>query len=80
MDTEKKLIGLLKDAAVIVHKFYYETNMPTKDICTIIQLMADNYANNIDVLPEDEYSLKKQEEVEVVEEEESEKPAAKKVS
>ena len=46
MDTEKKLIGLLKDAAVIVHKFYYETNMPTKDICTIIQLMADNHATD----------------------------------
>ena len=26
MDVEKKLLGLLKDAAVMVHKYYYETN------------------------------------------------------
>ena len=77
MDTEKKLIGLLKDAAVIVHKYYYETNMPTKDVCAIIQIMADNYANNIDVLPEDEYSLKKEEEIV---EEEDEAPEVKKVA
>ena len=62
MDTEKKLLGLLKDAAVLVHKYYYETNMPIKDTCTIVQLLAENYANNIDELPEDEYSLKKEEE------------------
>ena len=62
MDTEKKLLGLLKDAAVLVHKYYYETNMPIKDTCMIIQLLAENYANNIDELPEDEYSLKKIEE------------------
>lgn len=84
MDTEKKLIGLLKDAAVIVHRYYYETNMPTKDVCAIIQILADNYANNIDKIPEDEYSLKIEEEVveENVEEEEVEKeePGLKKVS
>ncbi len=62
MDVEKKLLGLLKDAAVMVHKYYYETNMPIKDTCTIIQLLAENYANNIDELPEDEYSLMKREE------------------
>lgn len=77
MDIEKKLIGLLKDAAVIVHKYHYETNMPTKDVCTIINLLADNYVNNIDVLPEDEYSLKKQED-EV--EEEEDVPVDKKVT
>jgi len=65
MDTEKKLLGLLKDAAVLVHKYYYETNMPIKDTCMIVQLLAENYANNIDELPEDEYSLKKEEEAEV---------------
>jgi len=65
MDTEKKLLGLLKDAAVLVHKYYYETNMPIKDTCMIVQLLAENYANNIDELPEDEYSLKKEEEEEV---------------
>ncbi|WP_340115123.1 hypothetical protein [Maribellus mangrovi] len=83
MDTEKKLIGLLKDAAVIVHRFYYETNMPTKDVCAIIQIMADNYANNIDKIPVDEYSLKIEEvEEENVEENEVEKeePELKKVS
>lgn len=84
MDTEKKLIGLLKDAAVIVHRYYYETNMPTKDVCAIIQILADNYANNIDKLPEDEYSLKIEEKVseEIVEEneEEDEELAIKKVS
>jgi hypothetical protein len=60
MDIEKKLLGLLKDAAVLVHKYYYETNMPLKDTCMIVQLLAENYANNIDELPEDEYSLKKE--------------------
>lgn len=64
MDTEKKLLGLLKDAAVLVHRYHYETEMPTKDICMIVQLIADNYANTIDEIPEDEFSLKK----EVVEE------------
>ena len=62
MDVEKKLLGLLKDAAVMVHKYYYETNMPIKDTCQIVQLLAENYANNIDELPEDEYSLMKKEE------------------
>lgn len=83
MDTEKKLIGLLKDAAVIVHRYYYETNMPTKDVCAIIQILADNYANNIDKIPEDEYSLKieKVEEENIEEEEvEKEEPGLKKVS
>ena len=61
MDTEKKLLGLLKDAAVIVHKYYFETQMPIKDVCTIVQLLADNYANNIDELPEDEYTILKAE-------------------
>jgi hypothetical protein len=61
MDTEKKLLGLLKDAAVIVHKYYFETQMPIKDVCTIVQLLADNYANNIDELPEDEYTIMKAE-------------------
>jgi len=65
MDIEKKLLGLLKDAAVLVHKYYYETNMPLKDTCTIVQLLAENYANTIDELPEDEYSLKKEEVEEV---------------
>ena len=59
MDTEKKLLGLLKDAAVMVHKYYFETNMPIKDTCLIVQLLADNYANNIDELPEDEYTVLK---------------------
>lgn len=63
MDTEKKLLGLLKDAAVIVHKYYFETQMPIKDVCTIVQLLADNYANNIDELPEDEYTIMKEEAV-----------------
>ena len=62
MDVEKKLLGLLKDAAVMVHKYYYETNMPIKDTCMIVQLLAENYANNIDELPEDEYSLIRKEE------------------
>ena len=65
MDIEKKLLGLLKDAAVLVHKYYYETNMPIKDTCMIVQLLAENYANNIDELPEDEYSLKKVEDEEI---------------
>lgn len=65
MDIEKKLLGLLKDAAVLVHKYYYETNMPLKDTCMIVQLLAENYANNIDELPEDEYSLKKVEDEEI---------------
>ena len=66
MDVEKKLLGLLKDAAVMVHKYYYETNMPIKDTCAIVQLLAENYANNIDELPEDEYSLMKKEEEPVI--------------
>lgn len=67
MDTEKKLLGLLKDAAVMVHRYYFETEMPIKDACMIVQLLADNYANTIDYIPEDEFTLKK-EELEVVEE------------
>ena len=67
-----------------MHRYYYETNMPTKDVCAIIQILADNYANNIDKLPEDEYSLKIEEKVseEIVEEneEEDEELAIKKVS
>lgn len=59
MDTEKKLLGLLNDAAVIVHKYYFETNMPIKDTCTIVQLLAENYANTIEELPEDEFTIKK---------------------
>lgn len=66
MDTEKKLLGLLKDAAVIVHKYYYETNMPIKDVCTIIQILSDNYANNIDELPVDEYTLNAEEDPGVI--------------
>lgn len=65
MDTEKKLLGLLKDAAVMVHRYYFETEMPIKDVCTIVQLLADNYANTIDSIPEDEYTLKREEDVEV---------------
>ncbi len=61
METEKKLLGLLNDAAVIVHKYYFETNMPIKDVCMIVQLLAENYANNIDELPEDEFTIKKEE-------------------
>ena len=61
MDTEKKLLGLLKDAAVIVHKYYFETNMPIKKVCKIVELLANNYAENIDELPEDEYTLMKAE-------------------
>lgn len=61
MDTEKKLLGLLKDAAVLVHRYYYETEMPTKDVCMIVQLIADNYANTIDEIPEDEFTLKREE-------------------
>jgi len=80
MDIEKKLIGLLKDAAVIVHKYHYETNMPTKDVCAIIQILADNYVNNIEVLPEDEYSLKKQDEIEVEDEDDDQETVAKKAS
>lgn len=60
MDTEKKLLGLLHDAAVIVHKYYFETNMPIKDTCSIVQILAENMANNIDELPEDEYTIKKE--------------------
>lgn len=59
MDTEKKLLGLLNDAAVIVHKYYFETNMPIKDTCMIVQLLAENYANTIEELPEDEFTIKK---------------------
>jgi hypothetical protein len=59
METEKKLLGLLNDAAVIVHKYYFETNMSVKDTCMIVQLLAENYAKNIDELPEDEYTIKK---------------------
>ena len=58
MDTEKKLLGLLKDAAVMVHRYYFETEMPIKDACMIVQLLADNYANTIDYIPEDEFTLK----------------------
>ena len=65
MDTEKKLLGLLKDAAVMVHRYYFETEMPIKDACMIVQLLADNYANTIDSIPEDEYTLKREEDVEV---------------
>ncbi len=65
MDTEKKLLGLLKDAAVMVHRYYFETEMPIKDVCTIVQLLADNYANTVDSIPEDEYTLKREEDVEV---------------
>lgn len=61
MDTETKLLGLLKEAAVRVHKYYFETNMPIKETCKIVQLIAENYANNIDSLPEDEYTIKKEE-------------------
>ena len=61
MDVEKRLLGLLKDAAVLVHKYYYETNMPIKETCAIVQLLAENYANNIDELPEDEFTIKKEE-------------------
>ncbi len=60
MDTETKLLGLLKEAAVRVHKYYFETNMPIKETCKIVQLLAENYANNIDALPEDEYTIKKE--------------------
>lgn len=59
-DTEKKLLGLLKDAAVLVHKYYFETRMPIKDTCKIVQLLADNYANTIDSMPEDEFTIKKE--------------------
>lgn len=61
MDTETKLLGLLQDAAVIVHKYYYETSMPVKDICSIVQILANNYAENIFELPEDEYTIMKAE-------------------
>ena len=61
MDTETKLLGLLQDAAVIVHKYYYETAMPVKDVCAIIQLLANNYAENVYELPEDEYTIMKAE-------------------
>ena len=56
-DTEKKLLGLLKDAAVLVHKYYFETNMPIKDTCKVVQILADNYANTVDAIPEDEFTL-----------------------
>ena len=59
-DTEKKLLGLLKDAAVLVHKYYFETKMPIKETCMIVQLLADNYANTIDSMPEDEYTIKRE--------------------
>lgn len=59
MDTETKLLGLLQDAATIVHKYYYETSMPIKDVCSIVQILANNYADNIYELPEDEYTILK---------------------
>lgn len=58
-DTEKKLLGLLQDAAVLVHKYYFETKMPIKETCMIVQLLADNYANTIDSMPEDEFTIRK---------------------
>ena len=61
MDTETKLLGLLQDAATIVHKYSYETAMPIKKVCSIIQLLADNYAENIYEMPEDEYTILKAE-------------------
>jgi hypothetical protein len=33
--------------------------MSVKDTCMIVQLLAENYAKNIDELPEDEYTIKK---------------------
>lgn len=65
MDTEKKLLGLLKDAAVMVHRYYYETEMPIKDVCTIVQLLADNYANTVDSIPEDEFTLNSEEDIDI---------------
>ena len=59
MDTETKLLGLLKEAAVRVHKYHFETNMPIESTCKIVQLIAENYANNIDDMPEDELTIKK---------------------
>ena len=61
MDTETKLLGLLQDAATIVHKYNYETSMPIKDVCSIVQILANNYAENIYELPEDEYTILKAE-------------------
>lgn len=58
-DTETKLLGLLQDAAVLVHKYYFETDMPVKNICKIVEIIANNYANTIDSMPEDQYTLKK---------------------
>jgi hypothetical protein len=53
-------LGLLREAAVRVHKYYFETNMPIEETCKIVQILAENYANNIDELPEDEYTIKRE--------------------
>lgn len=59
-DTEKKLLGLLQDAAVLVHKYYFETKMPISNTCKIVELIANNYASIIESMPEDEYTIKKE--------------------
>lgn len=59
LDVETKLLGLLKEAAIRVHKYYFETNMPIKETCKIVKILAENYASNIDELPEDEYTINK---------------------
>ena len=58
-DTEKKLLGLLQDAAVLVHKYYFETQMPIHNTCQIIEIIANNYANTIESMEEDEFTIRK---------------------
>lgn len=58
-DTEKKLLGLLQDAAVLVHKYHFETTMPVANVCKIVEIIANNYVDTIESMPEDEFTIKK---------------------
>ena len=59
MNTDRELLGKLKDAAVLVHRYYYETNMPIENVCEIVKLLANNYADNTEELPAVEQTVKK---------------------